>query len=115
MSRFVRIAALAAILAAAPFMAASADDKRVVDAAKSRCEIGETISGYLEAVERGTSSEVLAAMNHINIQRRALYERLADQRDVTRDVVARLTGEKQISSAPRGQCVKDASGAWQKR
>lgn len=111
-------ASLAAALACAGFAAAPAwaqDAKAVVDAAKARCEIGETVSGYLEVVEGRADAAVRRAMNEINVRRRAAYQQLARDQGVTPEVVARLTGEKQIARAGGGECVREtAGGAWRR-
>jgi hypothetical protein len=99
-----------AIVAGAPALAAG---KAEVDAAIAQCAVGETISGYLAVVAgKEVSADVRAAMEEINIRRRAVYAELARRQNVQIDVVARLTGEKQIGAAAPGACVFDDAGAW---
>ena len=88
--------------------------KSVVDAAKARGEVGEVITGYLE-VRSGASADVRAAVNEINIGRKALYQRLAREQGVEIAVVAQLTGEKQIAGTAPGQYVKGADGQWRQK
>ncbi len=93
---------------------ASAAAKATVDAAKARGEVGEKITGYLEIV-KNPSPGVQAAVNEINIARKALYTRLARQQGVDPDVVAQLAGEKQIANAARGEFIMGADGRWTQR
>ncbi len=90
----------------------ASDSRALVDAAIAKCEIGETIAGYLAEVDDKASPEAVAAMKEINIRRRAVFADLARAQQVTIEVVARVTGEKQIANAAPGACVMDASGAW---
>lgn len=90
--------------------------KATVDAAKARGEIGEQINGYLGVVDGASpSSAVKNAMSEINIARKSVYTRLATQQNVQMDVVAQITGEKQIKKAASGHYIKDATGAWQRK
>lgn len=87
--------------------------KSIVDGAKSKGVIGETIAGYLaETGLNSASSAEKAAMDEINIRRKTLYTRLARSQNVQPEEVAKLTGEKQVSAAPSGEKVMDESGTW---
>jgi uncharacterized protein YdbL (DUF1318 family) len=89
--------------------------KTIVDAAKSAGKVGETAAGYLEAVNgQSLDAATAAAMREVNIGRKAVYTRLARDQGVKTEVVAALTGEKQIEKAARGEFVLKASG-WQKK
>ncbi|MEP6343892.1 MAG: YdbL family protein [Maricaulaceae bacterium] len=87
--------------------------KSIVDDALSKGVIGETISGYLAPVDGGVVSvDVRNAMNEINIGRKSVYTRLAREQNLSIEVVATLTGEKQIAKARSGHKVLDQSGQW---
>ena len=87
--------------------------KSVVDNAKSKGIIGETVSGYLAPVNGAVVSQgVRNAMNEINIGRKSVYTRLAREQNLSIDVVATLTGEKQIAKAAAGEKVLDGSQKW---
>lgn len=89
------------------------NSKSIVDSAISKGEIGETISGYLAPVQGAVVSQgVRNAMNEINIGRKSVYTRLARQQNLSVEVVAALTGEKQIAKAASGHKVLDRSGVW---
>jgi len=90
--------------------------KSTVDSAKARGEIGEQIDGYLGVVDGASpTSAVRNAMSEINIARKSVYSQLAQQQNVQVNVVAALTGEKQIKKAKSGEFVKDATGSWQRK
>lgn len=94
-----------------PTAQAQSSDKAVVDAAIAAGRIGETIGGYLAAV--GTlSDDERRAMNSINIGRKSVYTSLAQKQGQSVDVVARLTGEKQIDKAAPGTKIMTESGQW---
>ena len=90
--------------------------KATVDSAKARGEIGEQINGYLGVVDGASpSSAVRNAMAEINIARKSVYTRLATQQNVQIDVVAQITGEKQIKKAASGHFVKDVQPSLPKQ
>ncbi len=93
---------------------ARADAKSTVDAAKARGEVGERIDGYLGVVSTA-SADVRAAVDEINIGRKTVYRNLARDQNVEIKVVARLTGEKLVAQASRGQYVMTDSGSWSKK
>ena len=102
-------AATVSVFHAEPAYAASA--KSVVDQAIAAGRIGETIGGYLAAVGSVNDAE-RNAMNEINIGRKSVYTSLAEQKGVSVDVIARLSGEKQLSKAAAGTMIMDESGSW---
>ena len=99
-----------------PVAQAQSSSKALVNQAKSQGLIGETVSGYLAPVDGATVSQgVRNAMNEINIGRKSVYTRLAREQNLSVEVVAALTGEKQIAKAPAGRKVLDRSGKWRKK
>jgi len=101
------------LTALTPPVAEAQSSKAIVDGALSKGLIGETVSGYLAPVDGAVLSQgVRNAMNEINIGRKSVYTRLAREQNLSVEVVAALTGEKQIAKAPAGQKVLDRSGAW---
>ncbi len=93
--------------------AQSASAKATVDRAKSAGKIGETAAGYLDAVNnQSLDAATKAAMKEINIARKSLYTRLANDQNVKTEVVAALTGEKQVAKASAGEYVLMSSGSW---
>lgn len=89
--------------------------KALVDRAIADGKIGETAAGYLAAVNGQTLDRATeAAMNEVNIGRKSLYTRLARDQGVKPEVVAALTGEKQIAKAAPGEYVMTSSG-WTRK
>lgn len=85
--------------------------KAVVDQAITQGLVGETAGGYLKVVS-AASPAVQNAVNEINIGRKSVYTRLASQQGVSVEVVATLTGEKQIAKAAPGTKVMNKAGQW---
>ena len=102
----------AAISQPAPAVAQTSSAKKIVDDAKSKGLIGETAAGYLAVVSGNAPTDVVNAMNEINIGRKSVYTRLARAQNVQVEVVAALTGETQIANAARGEKIMNKNGAW---
>ena len=109
----IRAAALAALfsfgaLGAAPAVAQDA----VVSAAKAAGTVGEQSDGYL-GINGSVSSEVRAAVDALNIKRRAAYTELAAKRGVTVQDMAAVTGCQTLASrVSQGQIYRIGSGQW---
>jgi len=89
--------------------------KAIVDAAKAAGKVGETAAGYLDAVNgQSLDAATAAAMREVNIGRKSVYTQLARDQGVKPEVVAALTGEKQIAKANRGEYVLTAQG-WTRK
>lgn len=87
--------------------------KSIVDSAKSKGVIGETVAGYLAETGSGSvTAAQRAAMNEINIGRKSIYTRKARAENLQVEVVAAVFGEKQLAKAARGEKIMDASGTW---
>lgn len=93
---------------------ASAGDPQI-DAAQQQGIIGETIDGYLGVVSGNVDPSLSRKVNEINNKRRALYEKLSKETGTTLKEVARITGEKQIAKAKRGEYYMDTSGSWKQK
>ena len=94
-------------------MARVSGAKAIVDTAIRDGIVGETASGYLAlANSSAASSQIIAAMNEINIGRKVVYTRLAEQQNVQIEVVAALTGEKQLAGSARGTKIMNKQGMW---
>ena len=119
---FTAISAVALIaggtLAASTFSATDAtaqaqSSKSIINAAKAKGVIGETAAGYLAETGSGSvSAAERAAMNEVNIGRKSVYTRLARDQNVQIEVVAAITGEKQLAKASPGEKIMSASGTW---
>lgn len=119
---FTAISAVALVaggtLAASTFGATDAtaqaqSAKSIVESAISKGVIGETAAGYLKATGSGTPSAAeRAAMDEVNIGRKSVYTRLAREQNVQIEVVAALTGEKQLAKASKGDKIMNKQGQW---
>ena len=94
-------------------VAQASSAKRIVDDAKRKGLVGETPAGYLALVVSNAPADVVNAMNEINIGRKTVYTRLARAENVQPEVIAALTGEKQIASAAPGEKIMNKNGAWE--
>jgi len=84
-----------------------------VSAAKAAGTVGEQSDGYL-GINGSVSSEVRAAVDALNIKRRAAYTDLAAKRGVTVQDMAAVTGcETLASRVSQGQIYRIGNGAWQ--
>lgn len=88
-------------------VAATAQDGGSIKAAG---QAGEKIDGYLGVVGDAPPS-VRDQVQAINIKRRALYTRLAQQRGATIEEVAAKTGCELIERLPAGQ-MYNTGGGW---
>ena len=87
--------------------------KSVIDGAKAKGVVGETVAGYLAETGSGAvSAAERAAMNEINIGRKSIYTKKARAENLQVEVVAAIFGEKQIAKAASGEKVMDSSGTW---
>lgn len=108
-----RILSFLALIAATLSMAGAALAlPAIVEQAIDNGEIGERADGYLGYRADVISPDLRAAVEDVNIQRRAEYTRLAEEQGVAVDVVARLTGEKLIARLESGEWYLSAGGAW---
>ncbi|MGB0907362.1 MAG: YdbL family protein [Maricaulaceae bacterium] len=108
---FVMTGTFTASFITAPTAEAQSSSKTIVDQAIAQGLVGETASGYLQVVS-SASPQIMNAVQDVNIGRKSVYTRLARQQNVSVEVVAALTGEKQIAKSPRGSKVLTASGQW---
>jgi len=86
--------------------------KDVVDDAKAKGLIGETVGGYLAVVDNSADRSVIDAMYDINIRRKSLYTKKAREQNVDVEEIAALTGEKVVENASSGEMVMYSDGQW---
>jgi uncharacterized protein YdbL (DUF1318 family) len=102
--------AAAALAVAAPALAADP----VVEQALSAGKVGEQWDGYLGFVSP-PSGDLKAAVDAINIKRRAGYTQVAAARNVTVDQFAQTTACQTLRAVKPGQVYKLKDGGWQTR
>jgi uncharacterized protein YdbL (DUF1318 family) len=107
---FPLIAGIAMSLSAVPALAADP----VVEAALTAGTVGEQWDGYLGFVS-APSADVKAAVDAINIKRRAGYTQIASSRGVTVDQFAQTTACSTLRAVKAGQKYKLKDGGWNVR
>jgi uncharacterized protein YdbL (DUF1318 family) len=109
MTRFAIIAAATLVLSAAAVAQTPA-----VDLARAQGLVGERYDGYL-GVAAPVSQTLRADVARINIQRRALYSRLAASKGATPQDVGVTAGCQLLARVPIGGSYLWPNGGWQKR
>lgn len=109
-NRFITISIIAALgLAAGP---AFAQDS-VISAAKAAGTVGEQSDGYL-GIKGSVAANVRAAVDDLNIKRRAAYTDIASKRGTTVANVAAITACQTLTTrVAQGQIYKIGAGDWQ--
>ncbi len=75
--------------------------------------VGETLSGYIAPVRQ--DKEALALVKSINEARASHYQQLADSNNISVDEVAKLAGQKLVTRAQAGECVRGINGQWMRK
>lgn len=81
--------------------------------AKNQGLVGETTSGYLEAVKT-PSSETQALITDINAKRKQKYQDIAARNKTSLQAVEQLAGKKAIEKSASGSYIK-LGGSWQQK
>ena len=81
--------------------------------AKDQGLVGETTSGYLEAV-KSPSQEVSTLVAEINSLRKQKYEEIAKRNNTSLQAVELLAGKKAIEKSAHGDYVK-IGDSWQQK
>lgn len=81
-----------------------------LDEARTQGRVGETFYGYLVALKTDAETEKLVA--DINAERKASYQQLAKQNNVSVDDIAKLAGQKLVARAKPGEYVQGINGKW---
>jgi len=81
--------------------------------AKQQGLVGETPSGYLEAV-KSPSAETKALIQSVNTQRKQKYQDIAARNKTSLQAVEQLAGKKAIEKSKAGSYVK-LGGSWKQK
>lgn len=110
------IFASAAALSAALLVAAPAQAQRDPEyaAARANGSVGEQVDGYLGIVGQVTP-RLRGIVNDINIKRRAVYARKAQQNNATLQEYAFTAGCQAIARTVPGEKYQAPNGSWQTR
>ena len=107
MKKFLAILAIYVMVAAQPAFAID------LQTAKDRGMVGETPSGYLEAVTQPTS-DVSELIRNINAQRKQKFKEIAARNNTSLEAVEQLAGKKAIEKSRPGSYIK-IGGTWQQK
>ncbi|MFO6427000.1 YdbL family protein [Escherichia coli] len=80
-----------------------------LDEARTQGRVGETFYGYLVALKTDAETEKL--VTDINAKRKASYQQLAKQNNVSVDDIAKLAGQKLVARA-KPEYVQGINGKW---
>lgn len=86
-----------------------------LDQAKSQGLVGEQLNGYVGIVTSSPSSRLTSMVTEINQQRRALYQRSAQEASVTLDVFEARAGQRVQERAKPGEFIQDKNGQWRRK
>ena len=78
--------------------------------AKSSGLVGETNTGYIAAIKSSVEVDTLVA--DINSQRKAYYEKIANENGISLQAVEVRAGLKAIEKTPSGEYINTGTG-WQ--
>ncbi len=106
----VLVLLLAALLASAPAVAQTS----AINAARAAGIVGERYDGYL-GIAAPVSSAVRSQVAAINIQRRALYSRLAASKGASPRDVGITAGCQLLARVAIGEVYLGADGRWRRR
>lgn len=84
-----------------------------LDQARQQGRVGETLNGYIAAVQQ--DAETLALVKQINDGRLRQYQLLAQENNMTTRDVAGIAGQKLIERAKPGEYVRGINGQWLKK
>lgn len=113
--RRIVLAAGAAALALGGFAGAAwAQRDPAYEAARAAGQIGEKMDGYLGVVGSGTPS-LRAMVDDLNIKRKAVYARKAQEQHATVEEYAFTSGCLLISQTKPGEKYQAPNGSWATR
>jgi uncharacterized protein YdbL (DUF1318 family) len=95
-------------------IASAASAQSAVSGAIAGGAVGERYDGYL-GIAAPVPPAVQSGVGHINIQRRALYSRLGEQKRVSRQDVGIAAGCQLLARVAVGQSYLLSDGVWRRR
>jgi uncharacterized protein YdbL (DUF1318 family) len=99
------------LLCALPMTAIAQSQSRLLDAPRAQGIVGERYDGY--AVVRGAAPpDVVALVNSVNAERRAIYTQRAAAQGVPIEEVGKVYAAEIMKAAPRGTWFLAESGQW---
>lgn len=86
-----------------------------IHSAKAQGLVGESNSGYLSAVNKAVSSEVLALIADVNAKRKAKFQNTAKKTGTTVAQVRNRFYELAVQKTAAGHYYQDRNGNWKKK
>ena len=109
--QFVTLLCAGFLLCALPAAASAQSQARLLDGPRAAGSVGERYDGY--AVVRGTAPpDVVALVNSVNAERRAVYAQRAAAQRAPAEEVGKVYAAEIMKSAPRGTWFLSESGQW---
>jgi uncharacterized protein YdbL (DUF1318 family) len=85
-----------------------------LDQAKGDGLVGERADGYLGLVRSDAAPDVVEMVKSVNAKRRAEYQRIASENDLTIEEVQALAGRKAMERTAAGHWIM-RDGGWQQK
>lgn len=109
--QFVTLLWAGFLLCALPAAASAQSQARLLDAPRAAGIVGERYDGY--AVVRGAAPpDVVALVNSVNAERRAIYAQRAAAQRAPIEEVGKVYAAEIMKSAPKGTWFLSESGQW---
>lgn len=83
-----------------------------LEEAKAAGLVGEKSDGYIGLVEPDAPQALTDLVNDINRQRRARYEQIARDNNISVNEVAQLAYARAVEATRSGHLIEDANGRW---
>lgn len=78
--------------------------------------VGERADGYAEIRDSGrATSQIKGMVQQINQQRRAFYQKKANQQDIPVEAVGKIYAKAIYEKAPAGWWFRDDTGQWKQK
>ena len=83
-----------------------------LDEAKAAGQIGEKQDGYIGLVHSNVPADVAALVESVNAQRKARYEQIAQENNISLQDVAKLAFTRALENTRAGNFVETSPGQW---
>jgi uncharacterized protein len=112
--QFMTLLCAGLLLCALPMTAIAQSQSRLLDAPRAQGIVGERYDGY--AVVRGAAPpDVVALVNSVNAERRAIYAQRAAAQRAPAEEVGKVYAAEIMKSAPTGTWFLAESGQWKQK
>jgi uncharacterized protein YdbL (DUF1318 family) len=112
--QFMTLLCAGLLLCALPMTAIAQSQSRLLDAPRAQGIVGERYDGY--AVVRGAAPpDVVALVNSVNAERRAIYAQRAAAQRAPVEEVGKVYAAEIMKSAPTGTWFLAESGQWKQK